>query len=128
MAASLQMASQIFYNPRTTQQIANTLPVFNKINSQLNSYINHNNVSICGMLSFLSSLSSEMNMSESFRNQSINYYEAEPIKLLESSEENTKMINQWVANKTKNKITNLLDSVTPDAQLVLVNAVTFSGQ
>ncbi|XP_013868646.1 plasma protease C1 inhibitor [Austrofundulus limnaeus] len=85
MAASLQMASQIFYNP-------------------------------------------QMNMSESFTNQSIDYYEAKPIKLLESSEDNTKMINQWVANKTKNKITNLIDSVSPNAQLVLINAVTFSGQ
>lgn len=127
MAASLEMASQIFYNPRTVQQRANTLPVFIKIDSQLNGYIN-NNFSIYRMLSFLSCLSSEMNMSESFTNQSIDYYEAKPIKLLESSQENTKMINQWVANKTNNKITNLLDSVTPATQLVLVNAVTFSGQ
>ncbi|XP_017272100.1 plasma protease C1 inhibitor [Kryptolebias marmoratus] len=85
LAGSMQMASQIYYNP-------------------------------------------QMNLSESFTNRSVEYYEAEPTKLLESSEENTKMINQWVANKTKNKITNLIDSVAPDAQLILLNAVTFSGQ
>lgn len=67
-------------------------------------------------------------MSESFINQSTKYYEAEPVKLRESSKENAEMINQWVANKTKNKVTHLFDEVTPNAQLILLNAVSFSGQ
>ncbi|XP_070842671.1 plasma protease C1 inhibitor [Chaetodon trifascialis] len=85
LASSLQMASQIFYNP-------------------------------------------QMNLSESFTNQSIQFYEAEPVKLLETSEESTQMINSWVANKTNNKIKDLVDSVSPSTQLILLNAVSFSGQ
>ncbi|XP_040000915.1 plasma protease C1 inhibitor [Xiphias gladius] len=85
LASSLQIASQIYYNP-------------------------------------------QMNPSESFTNQSIQFYEAEPTRLLETSEENVQMINSWVANKTKNKITQLVDSIPPSTQLILLNAVSFSGQ
>ncbi|KAF3687670.1 Plasma protease C1 inhibitor [Channa argus] len=83
--SSLQMASQIYYNPG-------------------------------------------INVSESFIDQSIQFYEAEPTKLLENSEENAKMINSWVANKTQNKITHLVDKVSPHTQLMLLNAVSFNGQ
>ncbi|KAM9363704.1 plasma protease C1 inhibitor [Symphorus nematophorus] len=85
LAGSLQMASQIYYNP-------------------------------------------QMNLSKSFAYQSIQFYDAEPIELLETSEENTQMINSWVANKTNNKIKHLVDSVSPSAQLMLLDAVSFSGQ
>ncbi|XP_041839418.1 plasma protease C1 inhibitor [Melanotaenia boesemani] len=85
MSHSLQMASQMYYNP-------------------------------------------ELNLSKYFTNQSIQYYEAEPTKLLESSDENAQMINSWVANKTKNKITHLVDSVPTSTQLILLNAVSFSGE
>ncbi|KAM7394265.1 hypothetical protein PAMP_021078 [Pampus punctatissimus] len=85
LASSLQMASQIYYNPK-------------------------------------------ISLSESFANQSMQFYNAEPIRLLETSEENTQMINSWVANKTKNKITNFVDSVSPDTQMILLNAVSYSGQ
>ncbi|XP_035493307.2 plasma protease C1 inhibitor [Scophthalmus maximus] len=85
LASSLQMASQIYYNP-------------------------------------------QMNLSESFTNQSIRFYEAEPTRLLETSEENTGMVNSWVSHKTKNKITQLVDSIPPSTQLILLNAVAFSGQ
>ncbi|KAF0037406.1 hypothetical protein F2P81_010280 [Scophthalmus maximus] len=70
----------------------------------------------------------EMNLSESFTNQSIRFYEAEPTRLLETSEENTGMVNSWVSHKTKNKITQLVDSIPPSTQLILLNAVAFSGQ
>ncbi|XP_071360544.1 plasma protease C1 inhibitor [Trachinotus anak] len=85
LAGSLEMASQIYYNP-------------------------------------------QMNLTESFTHQSIQFYEAEPTRLLETSEENTQMINNWVANKTKNKITHLVDSISPNTQLILLNAVSFNGQ
>lgn len=71
---------------------------------------------------------SEMNLSESFTNQSIQFYGAEPVRLLESGEESKQMINSWVANKTNNKIKHLVDSVPSTAQLILLNAVSFSGQ
>ncbi|CAB1426902.1 unnamed protein product [Pleuronectes platessa] len=85
LSGSLQMASQIFYNP-------------------------------------------QMNLTESFTDQSIEFYDAQPTRLLNTSEENTQMINSWVANKTNNKITQLVDSISPSTQLILLNAVSFSGQ
>lgn len=69
-----------------------------------------------------------MNLSKSFTDQSIQFYDAKPAQLLNTTEENARMINSWVAEKTKNKITNLVDSVPPSAQLILLNAVSFSGQ
>ncbi|KAM4750497.1 plasma protease C1 inhibitor [Anableps anableps] len=71
---------------------------------------------------------SQMNLSESFTSLSVEHYGAEPTKLLESSEDNTRMINSWVANKTNNRITNIINDVSPNAQLILLNAVSFSGQ
>nr|XP_020457777.1 factor XIIa inhibitor-like [Monopterus albus]XP_020457778.1 factor XIIa inhibitor-like [Monopterus albus] len=85
LASSLQMASQIYYNP-------------------------------------------QLNVSESFINQSIQFYDAEPTRLLNTSEKNTWMVNQWVASKTKNKIKHLVDFVSPSTQLILLNAVSFNGQ
>lgn len=67
-----------------------------------------------------------MNLSESFIKQSIQFYEAEPTRLLDTNEGNVQMINSWVANKTK--ITHLVDAVSPSTQLMLLNAVSFSGQ
>ncbi|KAM3624039.1 uncharacterized protein V6R79_018386 [Siganus canaliculatus] len=84
LASSLQMASQIYYNP-------------------------------------------QLNLTKSFTKQSIQFYDAAPVKLLETTEENTDMINNWVANKTDNKIKHLVDSVPPSTQLMLLNAVSFSG-
>ncbi|XP_056892238.1 plasma protease C1 inhibitor [Takifugu flavidus] len=70
----------------------------------------------------------KMILSESFTNQSIQFYESVPTRLLETSEENTYMINSWVANKTNNKIQHLVDSVSPSTQLMFLNAVSFKGQ
>ncbi|KAF3852087.1 hypothetical protein F7725_005442 [Dissostichus mawsoni] len=60
LAGSLQMASQIYYNP-------------------------------------------EINLNQSFIDQSIQFYEANPVMLLDTSDKNTEMINSWVANKTNIK-------------------------
>lgn len=69
----------------------------------------------------------EFNLSESFLTQAAEFYESQPVRLLESDEENVHMINSWVANKTKNKITQLVKSVSEDTKLMLLNAVSFSG-
>lgn len=37
-------------------------------------------------------------------------------------------INKWVATKTKNRITHLVDQISPQTIAVLVNAITFDGQ
>ncbi|XP_062379563.1 plasma protease C1 inhibitor [Sardina pilchardus] len=67
-------------------------------------------------------------LSEAFINQSMEFYEASPGKLTDDNDQNLKMINDWVAKKTKNKILKLLDSVDSFNQLILVNAVYFLGK
>ncbi|XP_030631071.1 plasma protease C1 inhibitor [Chanos chanos] len=72
--------------------------------------------------------SSEHRLGEAFINQSQEFYSAAPEKLTNDSEKNVKMINDWVAEKTNSKITHLVDSVAPDTQLLLLNAVYFNGK
>lgn len=67
------------------------------------------------------------NLSESFLVQSEEFYGSVPVKLQENSEANVHMINSWVADKTNNKITQLVKSVSEQTQLMLLNAVSFSG-
>lgn len=69
-----------------------------------------------------------MTLSQFFSEQSVNFYGAEPTRLLETEEANTNMINSWVANKTNNQIKELVHSVSPNTQLMLLNAVSFRGQ
>ncbi|XP_026881679.2 plasma protease C1 inhibitor [Electrophorus electricus] len=65
---------------------------------------------------------------ESFVNQSVEFYDTVPEKLTNSSERNVKMVNDWVASKTQNKITMLMESVEPDTQLIILNTVYFIGK
>ncbi|XP_072319071.1 plasma protease C1 inhibitor [Eucyclogobius newberryi] len=69
----------------------------------------------------------QFNLSESFLKQSAEFYDSEPVKLREDGEENVRMINSWVADKTNNKITQLVKFVSEHTQLMLLNAVSFSG-
>ncbi|XP_055079616.1 plasma protease C1 inhibitor [Periophthalmus magnuspinnatus] len=69
----------------------------------------------------------ELNLSRSFLKQSDEFYDSEPVKLKEDSEENVQMINSWVADKTKDKIRELVKDVPQSTQLMLLNAVSFSG-
>lgn len=69
-----------------------------------------------------------MTLNQFFSEQSVNFYGAEPTRLLETGEANANMINSWVANKTNNHIKELVDFVSPLTQLVLLNAVSFRGQ
>ncbi|XP_070972217.1 plasma protease C1 inhibitor-like [Oncorhynchus clarkii lewisi] len=69
-----------------------------------------------------------MKLSESFTNQSMQFYDADPVKLTNTSEVNVEMINSWVAKQTNNKIKELVDSVPAHTELLLLNAVYFNGQ
>lgn len=71
--------------------------------------------------------SPDRNVSESFVNQSMEFYEAAPIKLTEDHEQSINMINEWVAEKTRHRITNLMDSMDA-SQLILLNTVYFLGK
>lgn len=109
------MSSQIYYHPSITkkQKILYTGMDLEKMFS----------VTVIFLFS-----PAEMTLSESFVNHSVQFYDALPTRLLETSEENTDMINSWVANKTNNKIQRLVNSVSPSTQLMLLNAVSFKGQ
>ncbi|KAG9270168.1 plasma protease C1 inhibitor-like [Astyanax mexicanus] len=65
---------------------------------------------------------------EAFVNQSLEFYDMVPGMLTNSSEENVMMVNNWVEEKTKRKITKLVDSVEPTVDFILLNAVYFIGK
>ncbi|XP_066450852.1 antithrombin-III [Eleutherodactylus coqui] len=52
-----------------------------------------------------------------------------PLNFKEKAEESRKIINTWVANKTENKITDVIpeDAITADTIMVLVNVIYFKG-
>lgn len=53
----------------------------------------------------------------------------EPLDFAKATEPSRKAINQWVADKTNNKVLELINpgQLLPDAKLVLVNAIYFRG-
>ncbi|XP_028833982.1 plasma protease C1 inhibitor [Denticeps clupeoides] len=67
-------------------------------------------------------------LSQSFINQSQEFYGSAPDQLPADAEHSLEMINNWVARSTRNKIPKLLDSVNAQDQLILLNAVYFNGK
>ncbi len=70
-------------------------------------------------------------LSPVFEQKCSQYFESQPEKVdfVNKAEEVRTRINQWVENKTRNKITDLLPSgsVSSSTKIVLVNAVYFKG-
>ena len=58
-------------------------------------------------------------------NQNYFYAEVSPLDFLDPESVNT--INNWVANKTNDKITEILDYIPDDAVMYLINAIYFKG-
>jgi len=70
-------------------------------------------------------------LKDSFVKSAKRYYQSEVMQLdFSEKEKSAKEINNWVEEKTKNRIKNLIfpDELTPLARLVLVNAIYFKGQ
>uniref|UniRef100_A0A8C6TZ50 Serpin peptidase inhibitor, clade G (C1 inhibitor), member 1 n=1 Tax=Neogobius melanostomus TaxID=47308 RepID=A0A8C6TZ50_9GOBI len=67
----------------------------------------------------------QYNISESFQTQSAEFYESEPVKLQDNSEDNTHMINNWVANKTKIKSHNCEGQVLFFYDLLFCSSMMF---
>ncbi|XP_026342946.2 plasma protease C1 inhibitor [Ursus arctos] len=65
---------------------------------------------------------------DGFVNASQSLYGSSPRVLGNDSDVNTELINAWVAEKTNNKITQLLESLPSDTRLVLLNAVYLSAK
>ncbi len=56
-----------------------------------------------------------------------NYYDAEVSALDFTSPNSKDIINNWVANKTNNKIKTIINEVSPDQVMFLLNAIYFKG-
>lgn len=69
----------------------------------------------------------EFQVLQSFINTNIDYYNAEvnSLDFTDPSAKNT--INNWVALKTHDKITGILDFIPPEAVMYLINAIYFNG-
>ncbi|KAA0714192.1 Plasma protease C1 inhibitor [Triplophysa tibetana] len=72
--------------------------------------------------------SPEETLGEAFINQSLEFYDAVPQMLTNDSNQNMKLVNKWVAEKTNGKITHLVDEVDPSSLFVLLNAVYFNSK
>lgn len=64
---------------------------------------------------------------QEFLDMNKNYYNAEVEAIDFSSPSAISTINNWVANKTHNKIEKIIEQLSPDARMVLLNAIYFYG-
>ena len=64
---------------------------------------------------------------EQFIDLNKNYYYAEAQNLDFDDPNSLKTINNWVSNKTNNKIPKILNTISPDAVLYAINALYFKG-
>jgi serine protease inhibitor len=62
-----------------------------------------------------------------FVNTNRKYYNAEISALDFNSPQAVNTVNNWVANKTHDKITTILDQITPQQVMFLLNAIYFKG-
>jgi len=66
-------------------------------------------------------------LKEQFVNNAQDFYQGEVSNLDFANPSVTQTINQWVANKTAQQIREIVDSVSPEDALYLINAVYFKG-
>ncbi|XP_004869831.1 plasma protease C1 inhibitor [Heterocephalus glaber] len=72
--------------------------------------------------------SPDLPIKDSFVNASQRLYGSSPRVLGNDSTASLALINGWVAESTNHKISRLLDSLPPDARLVLLNAIYLSAK
>uniref|UniRef100_A0A6I8N9K2 Serpin domain-containing protein n=1 Tax=Ornithorhynchus anatinus TaxID=9258 RepID=A0A6I8N9K2_ORNAN len=72
--------------------------------------------------------SKDLALKESFVNASRSLYGNIPQALGNDSTANLHFINEWVANHTNNRITQLVDSLPPELRLVLLNAIYLNAK
>lgn len=73
-------------------------------------------------------LNQQYKLKDEFRNECVNYYSSELFVRDFASPSTVKEINNWVTDKTKGKITSIIDNLTPADFLILLNAIYFSGK
>ncbi|XP_013361938.1 PREDICTED: plasma protease C1 inhibitor [Chinchilla lanigera] len=72
--------------------------------------------------------SPDLPIKDSFLNASQRLYGSRPQALSNDSAADLELINSWVAENTRHKVSRLLDSLPPDVRLVLLNAVHLSAK
>lgn len=65
---------------------------------------------------------------QSFLDNNVEYYNAKVQALDFANPESVNIINKWVAEKTKNKITEIIEEIPSGTVMYLVNAVYFYGE
>ncbi len=64
---------------------------------------------------------------QDFINTNQDYYDAEVTELDFGASSAKETINNWVADKTNDKITEIIDNISADAVMYLINAIYFKG-
>lgn len=69
-----------------------------------------------------------VNFKPDFIQRTRDYYNAEVTELNFNDPSAPQRINSWVSDKTKGKIDKIIDQISPDAILFLINAIYFKGK
>lgn len=69
-----------------------------------------------------------LNVKQKFITDLKDWYKAEGRGIDVTDPEAVSMVNNWIAEKTHDKITDMLDKLDPDLAMLLINAVYFNGK
>lgn len=69
-----------------------------------------------------------LNVKQKFITDVQNWYKAEARGIDITNPDAVKIVNDWIAEKTHDKITDMLDYLDPDLAMLLINAVYFNGK
>ena len=69
-----------------------------------------------------------LNVKQQFITSVQNWYKAEAHSIDVTNPDAVKIVNDWIAEKTHDKITDMLDYLNPDLAMLLINAVYFNGK
>lgn len=134
---SISLALSMTYNGADTETktaMENTLRFSSLTNDEIN--INNQQLSVALMnidrkvdFSIANSIWYRNNFSvlPDFISTNENFYNAEITALNFSNPTSKNIINNWVADKTNNKITEIIDNIQPNIVMYLINAIYFKG-
>ena len=114
----------------TSQEIEKALGFTSGLHADLGSYAR--DVDKSGQISSANRvwLRNGLKLNKDFQSTLYLYYDSEPEELdfENKTEESRKKINDWVSSKTNNRINDLLQTLNPETQMILTNAVYFNAR